>query len=310
MMLFKLRFLSGYKEILLSFKFFGFKGLILELKNRSELWSIGTTNTKSVSEDRTSISDVPSYLQICEQALKNPVYLNNFKRCYEYRLVLEHVTRKQGEDYLDYIVGNDRLVANLIKSGKSEIGNPITYPYKQLGEISPTQIRYSKILGDLISLFGHLDDKELLEIGVGNGGQAAQVLNFFDVKTYTLVDLPPVLELTKMVQSKLPDYQKLNFTSSESNLATSSDLLISNYAFSELHKEIQDKYFELYIRNSNSGYMIYNHIHENPNVSYSALEIAERIPGSFILKETPLTYPGNVLLVWGLSPEAKVENFL
>lgn len=309
MMLFKLRFLSGYKEILLAFRFFGLKGLILELRKRRQIWSIGTTNMNSMSEDRTSISDVPSYLQICEQAINNPVYLKNFKRCYEYRLVLEHVTRKQGEEYLDYIIGNDLLLANLVTSSKYEIGNPITYPYKQLGEVSPTQIRYSKILGDLISFFGPLDDKEVLEIGVGNGGQAAQVLNFFDVKTYTLVDLPKVLELTKLVQSKLPDYQKLIFASSESSLARYSDLFISNYAFSELHKEIQDKYFELYIRNSKSGYMIYNHIHENQDISYTAIEIAERIPGSFILKEMPLTYPKNVLLVWGLAPEAKVENF-
>ena len=310
MNIFRLRFLSGYREILLSLKFFGLRGLILELRKRAEIWSIGTRSTNPILRDRTSISDVPSYLEICKAAINNPDYLNNFKRCYEYRLVLEHVTRKQGKDYLAHVLGNPVLVANLLKSVEFEIGNPITYPYEQLGNISPTQIRYSKILGDLVSLFGPLDHKEILEIGVGNGGQAAQVINLFDVKAYSLVDLLPVLELTKQVQSKLPDYQKLRFLNSESILATSADLLISNYAFSELHKKIQDEYFELYIRRSKSGYMIYNHIHDNPNISYSAREIAERIPGSLILRENPLTFSKNVLLVWGLSLEANIETFL
>jgi hypothetical protein len=56
--------------------------------------------------------------------------------------------------------------------------------------------------------------------------------------------------------------------------------------------------------------MLYNHIHENPEISYSAQQIANRIPGSLILREVPLTFAGNVLLVWGVSPQADLRDYL
>ena len=76
------------------------------------------------------------------------------------------------------------------------------------------------------------------------------------------------------------------------------DLIISNFAFSELNKETQDFYLKKYVLNSTFGYMIYNQI--NPKgFSYTLEEILGLIPKSYLLDEVPLTDPNNRLLLWG-----------
>ncbi len=61
--------------------------------------------------------------------------------------------------------------------------------------------------------------------------------------------------------------------------------------------------------NSKRGYMLYNHIHERGTDSYTAREISSLIPGSIMLEENPLTFNGNVLVVWGLDKPLDLERF-
>jgi hypothetical protein len=306
------RYVSGYKDYWPTLRNFGLSGLLLELKNRGEIWTLKNfkrLETQS-STNRTSISDIPQYIEICAAAASNPTILSVFKKCFEYRLVLEHVTRSQAIQYLDFINHDQDILSTIKKVSEVEIGSPITYPFKDLGKLSPTQIRYGKILKDIDTLFVDLQNFDIVEVGIGNGGLAAQIANQFDLNSYRLVDLSEVLDLTR--QTLKPFIELTNFEFVKPSEVTVSDtgLFISNYAFSELHKEVQDFYFENYILHAKSGFMLYNHIHENPDISYSAQDIADRIPGSLILKENPLTFDGNVLLVWGISLQADLRNFL
>lgn len=306
------RYVSGYKDYWPTLKNFGFAGLFLELKNRSQIWTL--KNSKQIetrsSTIRTSISDVPEYTEICAAAASNPAILSVFKKCFEYRLVLEHVTRSQAIQYLDFIKNDQDILSTITKVSKFEIGSPITYPFDSLGKLSPTQIRYGKILKDIDNLFIDLNHSDIVEVGIGNGGLAAQIASQFDLNSYRLVDLSEVLDLTRKTLKPFIELTSFEFIKPSEVAVSATDLFISNYAFSELHKEVQDFYFENYILHAKSGFILYNHIHENPDISYSAQDIADRIPGSLILKENPLTYAGNVLLVWGVSPQADLKNFL
>ena len=306
------RYVSGYRDYLPTLRNFGVSGLILEIKNRRGIWTL--KNFKKLeargSRNRTSISDIPQYTEICSAAASNPEILAIFKKCFEYRLVLEHVTRSQANQYLEFIKNDQDLISTVTQVSKLEIGSPIVYPFKGVGELSPTQIRYGKIVKDINNLFGDLQKLDITEIGVGNGGLAAQIASHFELNSYRLVDLPEVLDLTRETLKPFLTLTNFEFTNPAEVKASGPSLFVSNYAFSELHKEVQDLYFENYISQSKSGFMLYNHIHDNPNISYSAQEIADRIPGSLILRENPLTYDGNVLLVWGISPKANLEAFL
>lgn len=306
------RYISGYRDYWPTLKNFGVAGLLLDLKNRGLIWTL--KNFKKLenrsSKNRTSISDVPQYTEICAAAASNPIILSIFKRCFEYRLVLEHVTRSQAIQYLEFIKNDPNILSTITKVSEVEIGSPITYPFESLGDLSPTQIRYGKILKDIDNLFIDLDLSDIVEVGIGNGGLAAQIVNQFKLNSYRLVDLSEVLDLTRQTLRPFIELTNFEFIEPSEVTVSATDLFISNYAFSELHKDVQDFYFKNYILHSKSGFMLYNHIHENPDISYSAQEIANRIPGSLILKENPLTYAGNVLLVWGVSPQADLTNFM
>ena len=306
------RYVSGYRDYLPTLRNFGVSGLILEIKNRRGIWTL--KNFKKLeaqgSRNRTSISDIPQYTEICSAAASNPEILAIFKKCFEYRLVLEHVTRSQANQYLEFIKNDQDLISTVTQVSKLEIGSPIVYPFRGLGDLSPTQIRYGKIVKDIDNLFGNLQKSDITEIGIGNGGLAAQIASYFKINSYRLVDLPEVLDLTRETLKPFLELTNFEFIKPAQVKAGGSSLFISNYAFSELHKEVQDFYYDNYIIHSKSGFMLYNHIHDNPDISYSAQEMADRIPGSIILRENPLTYKKNVLLVWGISPEANLEAFL
>ena len=294
------RYISGYKIYFPTLIKYGFKGLILELKNRSLIWSI---RDRSVGPQRkiiyrTSISHVKEYLDICEFACNSQEVLNNFKNCHEYKLVLEHVNRIQGEEYLN-LIQDDTILDSIRYVSMHEIGNPFRYPYRGIGYCSPTQLRYGKILSDIKSKFDTSKFRNVVEIGVGTGGLAAQITHNLKVSSYVLVDLPAVIDLTKRVLKPFSMQTNFEYVYSDKFKEGSYDFFLSNYAFSELVKEVQDFYIEKYISRASSGFMLYNHIHKNSSSSYTANEMLEKIPGSKIYPEVPKTFKNNVLLIWG-----------
>jgi len=77
------------------------------------------------------------------------------------------------------------------------------------------------------------------------------------------------------------------------------DLVISNYAFSESKKELQDVYLEKVILGSKRGYITYNEITRLELNSYEKDELVKIIPHSKIIEENPLTHPKNCIIIWG-----------
>jgi putative sugar O-methyltransferase len=308
--IFFIRYVSGYQDYIQTFRSYGIPGLLQELRNRSKIWSIKELRgaVEGVRSNSSSITDEPNYLTVCSLAQRNREILSKFKSCYEYRLVLEHVSRFQGEKYFSQIRNNRRITENMLEIAASEIGNPLKYEYPVVGQISPTQLRYAKILQDLERMFDFTRVRRIAEIGIGNGGQAAQICNLNQVEDYTLIDLEPVLGLTRML---LPIHKlttNFEFLNPELIDSLSTDLTISNYAFSELNKAYQDIYIKNVLNNSTRGFMLYNQIHEDPETGYTALEMVEKIPGARLFAEEPLTYIGNVVVAWGFDEE-KVANY-
>jgi hypothetical protein len=306
------KYISGFAQYFTTLRDYGVSGITLELRNRRSIFRFHDVHKQLVTSkgQGSSISDVDAYVQICELASRDAVFRSTYKRCHEYRLVLEHVSRSQGDQYLKFVMNDDSLVSNMLDVANKEVGSPLKYPYVNIGIMSPTQIRYGKILRDIKLLFGDLNGFSIAEIGVGSGGQAEHICNYWKVAKYALIDLEPVLELTKAVMNNKRIGTSLEFLSPTQIHYSVHDLFISNYAFSELRKKYQDEYFEKVIASSSRGYMLYNHIHEDEWVSYSALEISSRIPGSLILEESPKTFNKNVLIVWGFEVDAIRQNFV
>ena len=245
----------------------------------------------------TSISDNGQYPTLVNEAVINENIFNTFKRHPWYTPILEHVNYDDGIKYLDIIRKEyDFLLKNIDKYKTNDnIGSPVKYDFG-LGEMSATTLRYIKVLGDLTKQFNDLNGLDVVEIGCGYGGQCKIILDTFDVKSYTIIDLPIVLELIKKYLTRLNiNMDKIIFKDITTlNDDEKYDLFISNYAYTECSDDIRDIYFKKVISKSNMGYLTANFL--SPDVLEQ--EIMSRVKNSFKIKEEPHTGDGNVIIIW------------
>lgn len=287
---------------------FGLRVSFDELLNQFKQWEWKRNTTNSLANTGTSLSDGTEYVDICRDAFLSDSVFKKYKACIQYREILEHCTYELGLEYLLFIRNNEQVMTNLADVNHRESGNPFRYFYPGIGRVSPTQIRYAKVFQDLTHLFGSLETMQISEIGVGFGGQASQILNAYSNLTYRLFDLEWPALLSRKNIGLATKKSNNSVVIADWELASQSDLLISNYAFSELTRVTQDIYVKNVIKNSKRGYIIFNHLHDPNSDSYTADEFAASINGAQILKESPLTHPGNVLIVWGHKKESLRED--
>jgi hypothetical protein len=251
-------------------------------------------------ELKTSLTDNGEYPEFCDLALQDDRLFSNFRQNPIYNYALEHDSAEQGVEYLAVAQKLKNLSDHIEEFKKNDqVGNPIVSTYEGIGEISPTTTRYIKILSDLQQEFGTLDDLNICEIGVGYGGLCRIIDSYFRVKSYCLVDLESVLKLAR----KYLEHFQINtsLTSKPMELLSADDkydLVISNYAFTELRTEIQDVYLEKIILKSRRGYITYNNVNSPNFRSYTKDELVKMIPNVRVLKEIELTNPQDCILAW------------
>ena len=246
----------------------------------------------------SSLSDNGAYVSVCERATYDEAVFNEFKRHPEYQGILEHVSAEQGQVYLAIVKTyySHMLEKFTLFKENDSIGNPISLDFgPSVGYTSPTTLRYVKVLGEIENMFGSLSGRNIVEIGGGYGGQCLLLKRYFRPESYTIVDLPPVLRLQQKYLGRLGIHDVKFLTMEDVPGLMACDLVISNYAFSECYRPVQDMYISRILLHAACGYLTCNHISDQV---YSRQELMQRIPCSICVGEYPLTYPGNYILVW------------
>ena len=251
----------------------------------------------------SSLSDTMSYRRLCAVAAEDEQVFRSFRRNPHYTRILEHVTEAQGRQYLDEVRRSDERLLSYPQWFKAndEQGNPVLHEYADIGHVSPTTLRYVKVLADLRELFGGaVSGRRVVEIGGGYGGQARiycgrDVL----VSRYTIVDLPePLLLAQKFLSaytetSARVDYiDGLKFASTPDTFIHDSNLFISNYALTECAPDVMRAYVERIALNCAQGY-----ITGNAQQTLLFKLLASKDPVRF--EERPRTGEGNFICVWG-----------
>ncbi len=246
----------------------------------------------------SSLSDNNIYPRICQLAADSDDFFSSFKRNPSYREILEHTSFEQGKDYLNIVKRDNPNLLNKIENFKQNdlLGNPEKYFYEGIGEISPSTLRYIKVLSDLIKLFGDLADLDIVEIGGGYGGQCLIMSKVVDFNSYKIVDLPSAANLINKYLSKLSISRANAYSIDSLEDSESYDLIISNYAFSELNREIQNLYLNKIIKKSTHGYLICNMI--NNFDSFSRRELISMNENIKIMEEEPKTHSNNFVIYW------------
>jgi hypothetical protein len=258
----------------------------------------------------TSVSDSAElgYLKSVIDAVANEDKLVNFRADPGYQLVLEHVSISLGQKYLDLITSEYNphpasAIAGLSKL--SEFGRPPVHDFSGIGPVSPTILRYVKVAYELDKLFGDLSNLRIGEIGVGFGGQAAVLNKLFGVKNFVAFDLPEVLRLFQIFLSRTESILQPRLVDGRKPVPVEVDLVVSNYAFSELVRSVQDEYLENVILGAKSGYITWNNLSSKNLDGYSLRELVRKIPGSKVFKEVPMSSKPNRLIVWGELPQIR-----
>lgn len=123
-----------------------------------------------------------------------------------------------------------------------------------------------------------------------------------NLRSYSLIDLPEVLPLAERYLSNFENSEKLQFIDGTTDIdfAETYDLAISNYAFSELTREVQDHYLAKVLLKSRFGYLTWNEMAHSELDGYGIEEVIERLPGKpEVIAEAPLTGEGNCIIIWG-----------
>ncbi len=263
-----------------------------------------TNKFSSISGDRSE-SDDGNYVRELTKIVSNDEYFRNFKSNRFYRQILEHTTKLQGEGYLEEIKKNSNKLMNEIENFKENdlIGKPNLSFYKDIGSISPTTLRYVKVASDLNKIFNGNIGKNICEIGAGYGGQFFILNKIFKINSYVMFDLP---EANLLIEKYLKNFSILakyeTSTLDSFNEESDFDLVISNYAFSEIGRNEQIKYINRVLSKSKRGYLTMNSGKKNSEFKHNHLlldELEDLLPKFKVLEEKPLIWEDNYIIVWG-----------
>ena len=280
---------------------------LVDFPKRTEVFMKNYFYGKSLfSTSNRSDSDSTAYTSFVASVIVDDKGLKSFRKDYRYRLILEHVDFILGLKYLRGLTsttlnfyGENPALINL-----SKIGSPRVFCYPKLGWISPTVVRYLYVNQKIQELFGNASIQNIAEIGIGFGGQFAITTRSLNAREFSMYDLPVVLDLAEKTLERAEllssSFVKKNIDPVDSEIY---DLVISNYAFSELPEAIQRDYIVKILGKSRCGYVTMNSGRSDFTGrslgKMSLSEIIEQLPPCEVLEEDPKTGPDNYIIVWG-----------
>lgn len=223
---------------------------------------------------KTSVTDSIPYEQTLKSILNNDHLFDTFriepivKSTYEHEFLIG-----QKKSFFDLFRSNQKILENLnelLKNDMVGLGLTEKVPLNTKKNIqhcinttAGTTLRYIAIAHLIEQYFGTLEGFRIVEIGVGYGGQGRILDVLHRIQSYRFVDLPLVLALTQKYFSHFKLNMQIDCKTME-QLADAGkyDLLISNYAFSELSRPIQQIYIDKILRKSKRGFILVNNTAE------------------------------------------------
>lgn len=248
-----------------------------------------------------SESDNGEYVAAVSHAVNNYDAFVNFKKHPAYAGVLEHASYQQGAVCLEIVSKQSpQMLIDLQKYQENDLiggSSPQEYP---VGKISPSTLRYMKVASDIQVLFGNVE--KIAEIGIGYGGQMLVLDRAIKMKEYHLFDLQPVLRLAeKYLEHHILNSSYKTTTLNQHKGDVEYDLVISNYAYSELPIELQKMYIQKVLGKAKRGYLTMNS--GLPNSCFqnklTLQELQALLPKFELFEENPNTFPNNYIIVWG-----------
>jgi hypothetical protein len=263
-----------------------------------------TQLSKEFPVGNSSVTDsdyIAQYATLCGTAAKNEEIFKKFRSAQVMVEALDHVSIEQGNAYISQILKYGTWSSQYTKVIQKIdlLGKPRKFKFRHYGTFSPTLLRYLKVYLDLKNNFGEVKNLNVAEIGIGFGGQSSLICLLDNPASYTFYDIPPVIELAKRFISELSLQGEFKFFDGRNPVQSMPDLVVSNYAFSELSRSVQDIYLKNVILHSQRGYITWNSSSIYNSDAYSLADLVRLIPNSHIIPEQPNTAVENAIIIWG-----------
>lgn len=217
-----------------------------------------------------------------------------FKSNFNYTGILEHVSQGEGIQYLEKIqtmyssfyLSKKDFLTNLCYKNDA-FGLTVKYTYHDFAHCSPTNLRY---IYQTLLILDHvksemLNNLNIIEIGGGYGGLAFFIKNIapiygIKISSYTIFDLPAPTQLQKKYLSAHGmDIEVAILDSFDPSLLHKNSFLISNYAFSEIDMNVQEKYTEKVLNPYVShGFLAWNFIQIYEFIKDKTISFKREVP--------------------------------
>lgn len=201
------------------------------------------------------------YLRVCKSASDDDKVFATFKSHPDYHEVLEHCPVNLGWAHFENIKANNpkllegELIHKFLHNDK--YGSPKTSNFGAF-TASPTTVQYISVLSNLTDTFKSLKGFKMIELGAGYGGQAKIIQDRFNIGRYDIIDLYECTLLQEKYLTKLKCFGNVEVYTNENYEAKEYDLILSNYALSEVSDADQLKYVKDICLNSKHGYLTCN----------------------------------------------------
>lgn len=168
--------------------------------------------------------------------------------------------------------------------------------------LSTTTCRYAWNFYDMQQENLIHDDQHVVEIGGGFGGLCRMINSLSTPASYTIIDIPEVLKLARRYcEASGIDMSRVSTIPCTEVKEIRCDLLISNYAFTELDRIEQESYLKNIIDDATNGYITFNSNAAHKNKQYSLLELIARLEENHthvVQRNEEIYKSKNVVITW------------
>jgi hypothetical protein len=248
----------------------------------------------------TSEESIQRYNEAMRRASSDAEAFEFFRRAPGIREIVEGVPTCVGRGYHEKLrskLGDEALALVWERITENDAhGNPERLQLEPQGYAASTTMRYAWNVVDMDAHGVVLEGSDIVEVGGGYGGLCRMIHAFHKPKSYTIVDLPEALALADRY---LKCYGiDARMVSCDTYGEEPIDTFISNYALTELTKDVQDGYVNKLMTRAVCGYVTFNSQPRNASHQYSLDELEFMVPGGTVIEAENIKRSECQVLIW------------
>jgi len=248
----------------------------------------------------TSEESIRRYKEALRAASEDAEAFKYFRRSPGIREIVEGVPTCVGRGYHDKLlakVGEEVLEIEWERITENDKhGNPELLELRPHRHAASTTMRYAWNVTDMDAHGVVLDGADVVEVGGGYGGLCRMIHAYHKPRSYTIIDLPEALPLARRYLAEYGieptlvscyDYEQVPI-----------DTFISNYALTELTKDVQDDYVNKLMTRAACGYVTFNSQPRNASNQWSLQDLSRMVPGKCVIEDENVKRSECQVMIW------------